>query len=155
MQTNWTIIVVIITVITNISAPLLQVVFASWYTSRKTQPNPKPETKRTAGLTDAKRFLFNWGSPVVLFVVNVAGLINDFNALHPPLLVRDVFIVALHVAGLAAAMLIALAMMILSLMGRMLEVQGRLVDNHTGAIDMIDWLATEVSKKADSRRRSK
>jgi hypothetical protein len=156
MQINWPIIIQIITIITTISAPLLQVVFANWYiSSRNTQPNPKAETKRAAGLTRVKKFLLNWASPIVLFVVNVVGLRIDFKTLHPPLVVRDVFFVALHVTGLAVALLIVAVMLILNLIGRMLDVQGRMADNHSGALNMIDWLATEVDKKADSRRRSK
>ena len=155
MQINWISIVAIITIITNLSAPLLQVVFASWYNSRNTQPNPKPETKRMTGLTRVKRFLSNWSLPIVMFVVNIGGLIIDFKTLHPPLVVRDVFFIALHVTGLAAMVLIVLIMMILNLTVRMLDAQERLLDCHSGAVDMIGKLATEVSKKADSRRRSK
>jgi hypothetical protein len=155
MQINWPIITTIIIIITNISAPLLQVVFASWYTARITQPNPKPETKRTTGRTRTSRFLSTWGSPIVLCVANVAGLINDFKTLHPPLVVRDVLFVSLHVAGLVVAGIIVAVMSILNLMGRVLDVQGRLVENHLDAIDIIDRLGAEVSKKADSRRRSK
>jgi hypothetical protein len=153
MQINWPIIAIIIAAITNMSAPMLQVVFADWYTSRNTQPNPNPEIKRTTDRTHARRFLSTWGSPIVLFVVNLGGLIIDFRTLHPPLVVRDVFFVALHVAGLAMALLIVAVMLILNLMRRMLEIQGQMANSHSGAVDMIDWLAAEVSKKADSRRR--
>jgi hypothetical protein len=155
MQINWPIIAVIITAITTISAPVLQVVFADWYASRKTQPNPNPETKRTADRTRTRRFLSAWGSPIVLFGVNLWGLIVDFRTLHPPLVVRDVFFVAVNVAGLAMSLLIVAVMLILNLMSRMLDIQGRMADSHSGALDTISWLMTEIGKKADSRRRSK
>jgi hypothetical protein len=152
MQINWTIIAIIIPAITTISAPVLQVVFASWYTSRNTQPDPKPETSRAMGRNRTKRFLSVLGMPVVLLVVNVWALISDFRTIHPPLVVRDIFFVASHVAGLTLALVIALGAATFELIGRMLDVQGRLADSH---IRTTNWLASEVDKKADSRRQKK